>query len=624
MAAFHHPTCRSVGLALITILACLFSVTASAQVPLGTFSTNRFRPAPGPGNYLQVDGGRVFGETLFGAGLTIDYSHAPFVLFNASCTDDTETNCSIDEQNTELVSYAATANLYASLVLLDRIQIGLGLPLTLSSGEGFAATIRGEAVSLPGGQAFAVGDPELSVKVRLVGDSPDGFHLAAQAHVSAPIANLIAENRFLGDSSLRVGGHFIVDYVKSGFHIALNVGGFWRPEEVLFSTRQGGMLTYRGAIGYEITPLIMLFAEVDGASSFKPDVDEHPLEARLAGRLRFGDFTATLAGGAGLIKGVGVPLFRVAGGFAYSPERGDRDGDGIEDQDDGCPSEAEDKDGWEDEDGCPELDNDGDGLNDDVDPCPIEAEDMDGFEDDNGCPDTDNDKDGVNDGFDSCPNDPEDKDGDRDDDGCPDNDTDRDGIDDVNDRCPNDPEDTDGFGDEDGCPEDDFDGDGILDDDDECPEKPEIINGVADEDGCPEEDADGDTIPDKTDACPNAAETVNANRDNDGCPDGPALAEIKNGQVVMSTGIPFRRNSAELRVRLSRNTIISVARVLNRNRHLRKIRIDSFHKKEKLAKQRADAVIKALVAQGVEAERLTANPKAEDGPERIEIAIVKD
>ncbi len=49
--------------------------------------------------------------------------------------------------------------------------------------------------------------------------------------------------------------------------------------------------------------------------------------------------------------------------------------------------EPEDRDGWEDIDGCPEPDNDGDGIMDPVDKCPNQAEDFDGDMDDDGCPD---------------------------------------------------------------------------------------------------------------------------------------------------------------------------------------------------------------------------------------------
>ena len=94
---------------------------------------------------------------------------------------------------------------------------------------------------------------------------------------------------------------------------------------------------------------------------------------------------------------------------------GDADGDGIADNVDKCPNDPEDKDGFQDADGCPDPDNDADGVPDKADKCPNEPEDKDNFEDADGCPDPDNDKDGVLDPVDKCPNDP----GPADNDGCP-------------------------------------------------------------------------------------------------------------------------------------------------------------------------------------------------------------
>ena len=131
----------------------------------------------------------------------------------------------------------------------------------------------------------------------------------------------------------------------------------------------------------------------------------------------------------------------------------DPDNDGIGGDADRCPNEAEDKDGFQDDDGCPDLDNDGDGVPDATDKCPNEPEDKDGFQDDDGCPDPDNDGDGVPDATDKCPGQAEDKDGFQDDDGCPDPDNDNDGVPDATDKCPNDPETKNGYQDEDGCPD---------------------------------------------------------------------------------------------------------------------------------------------------------------------------
>jgi OOP family OmpA-OmpF porin len=102
------------------------------------------------------------------------------------------------------------------------------------------------------------------------------------------------------------------------------------------------------------------------------------------------------------------------------PVDDDPDKDGIRGAADKCPNEPEDKDGFQDEDGCPDPDNDNDGIPDTADKCPNEPEDKDGFQDEDGCPDPDNDGDGIPDAADKCPNEPETKNGYQDEDGCPD------------------------------------------------------------------------------------------------------------------------------------------------------------------------------------------------------------
>ena len=182
---------------------------------------------------------------------------------------------------------------------------------------------------------------------------------------------------------------------------------------------------------------------------------------------------------------------------------GDKDNDRVPDNVDKCPNQAEDRDLYQDNDGCPDPDDDSDKVCDPiisetgrlaefasvckgVDKCPNQPEDIDGFEDEDGCPDLDNDKDGIADKFDKCPNDPEDKDAFEDADGCPDLDNDKDSIPDAQDKCPLAAEDKDGFEDADGCPDLDNDKDGIPDAQDKCPNEPETKNGVDDEDGCPD------------------------------------------------------------------------------------------------------------------------------------------
>ncbi len=81
----------------------------------------------------------------------------------------------------------------------------------------------------------------------------------------------------------------------------------------------------------------------------------------------------------------------------------DSDGDGLVDTADRCPGWPEDRDGWQDTDGCEERDDDGDAIVDDRDRCPRAAEDYDGVNDRDGCPEIDGDRDHVEDMIDSCP-----------------------------------------------------------------------------------------------------------------------------------------------------------------------------------------------------------------------------
>lgn len=90
-------------------------------------------------------------------------------------------------------------------------------------------------------------------------------------------------------------------------------------------------------------------------------------------------------------------------GVGYVLTNTDGDDDGIKNDIDRCPDRAEDRDGFEDQDGCPDEDDDRDGVSDEADACPGEREDRDGFEDEDGCLDPDNDEDGFLDEVDTCP-----------------------------------------------------------------------------------------------------------------------------------------------------------------------------------------------------------------------------
>ncbi len=270
------------------------------------------------------------------------------------------------------------------------------------------------------------------------------------------------------------------------------------------------------------------------------------------------------------------------------------------------------------------ADSDDDGVPNKYDECKKEPEDMDGFQDNDGCPDVDNDNDGVCDpwvaekgqqakyagtckGTDKCVDVPEDKDGFQDDDGCPDPDNDKDGIPDAKDKCPNAAEDMDGFEDNDGCPDTDNDKDGVADAKDKCPAESEDKDGFEDDDGCPDLDNDKDGIKDAGDKCPNEAETVNAIDDEDGCPDKamPAFQPVQTYPLVK-----FRSSTAELTVEAEQPLEILAKQLKEYPEKKVEIRLFTWYKGKKkddylkLLGERSKAVVAFLVEKGVSADQL--------------------
>ncbi len=89
---------------------------------------------------------------------------------------------------------------------------------------------------------------------------------------------------------------------------------------------------------------------------------------------------------------VTVSLYRFSAGprvaaASQEPENLDHDDDGVPDDRDQCPDRAEDRDGFEDDDGCPDIDDDRDEVLDIADKCRLEPETWNGYADDDGCPD---------------------------------------------------------------------------------------------------------------------------------------------------------------------------------------------------------------------------------------------
>lgn len=386
---------------------------------------------------VVTDFGRTLGHGEFAFRASSMYSHQPLTFFD-------------DEGLVDVVVERRLEHaLVASFGLFDVLEVQAALPL-ISYQEG--GGLGGQGM-----EAFALGDLRLGVRAAVFPERWTGFARAAlMAQVAVPLDR---EAAWSSAGEPRVDLGMVVAGGSSVLEVALNLGMRLQPEtEQLANLVQGNELRYSLGVSWNIVDSLAWSVELPGATRLVDpfaDVPHSPLEAFTSLRWTSAMGVSVLAGaGTSVVAGYGVPSWRALvsvdyrSGFAgmgggsdteVEVDPGlsrDSDRDGFVDAVDSCPGEPEDVDGWEDEDGCPDLDNDGDGIADLLDGAPNHAEDVDGWEDDDGIPEPDNDFDGVEDGRDICPLKAEDPDGHWDSDGCPDEDNDGDGVYDANDACP--------------------------------------------------------------------------------------------------------------------------------------------------------------------------------------------
>jgi len=504
---------------------------AQSKTPFdAAIDVQTFEYAVGPKTFVTVADGDVAARTQLAVDALVTFLTKPFQIYNV------DANHMITGARTTVVSSMAAAQLTAAYGVTDRLQLGGNLPIIFAlSGDGLQPDTGSGAMN--GLNVTGLGDLVLEAKYRLV--RRGAWKASAIGGLSLPSSIGSGGAQFIGDD-LPTGRLKLAVQADTGrLSFGVNAGVLARKPRTIYDSTIGQQLTWGVAGAARVTDRISLVAEAYGRAGLPSfSLDASPLEAEGGVRIyATGSVAVLIGGGAGLVKGIGSPEWRGFLSIGYAPDMRDTDGDGVPNGRDRCPLVPEDKDGFEDDDGCPDDDNDGDHRPDAVDKCPNDAEDLDGFEDDDGCPELDNDKDGIPDLQDKCPNDPEDGLPPQPKDGCPSGkrDSDGDGIPDALDACPLEPEDMDGFEDGDGCPELDNDHDGIPDAQDKCPRCPEDKDGFEDSDGCPELDNDHDGIPDTQDKCPLEPETVNGVADDDGCPDsgGVELVHVDGDRLTI-------------------------------------------------------------------------------------------
>ncbi|MBI2395331.1 MAG: OmpA family protein [Deltaproteobacteria bacterium] len=457
-------------LLVLSALACT-TATNVANAQQQGFSLDRFDPSERGSEWFAQDTLDLRGHVRPAIGVVGDWGYKPLVAYAPD-----------GEERTSIVKHQLFAHVGASLVMWERLRLGLNVPIAAFQ-QGNAATVGGVAYS-PADKS-ALGDVRLGADVRLLGTYGSAFTLAFGTQLFLPTGS---REQWTGDEKVRVVPRLQAAGDVGIFAYAARVGAAYRAlSEDLAGSKIGSELTFGASAGLRVADRkLLLGPEVFGTTVLSAAFEKKttPFEVILGAHYTIGDFRVGAGVGPGLTRGFGAPMVRGLLSFEWAPAfvepvkepvqkaPVDRDGDGIFDEKDACP----DRKGVASDD--PKL---------------------------NGCPDGDND--GIFDAHDACPA--------------------------VAGVKSDDPK-------KNGCPPD-KDGDGIVDAEDACPEVAGVKSDDPKKNGCPS-DRDGDGIVDAEDACPDAPGPKNEDLKKNGCP----AAAIVEGQIKILQQVKFKTGSAEI------------------------------------------------------------------------------
>lgn len=460
-----------------------------------------------------------------------------------------------------LIQHRVMMDVVAALGLFSVIELYARLPTVLFT-RGDNAVFELVPLAAPAGSSLG----DMAVGITGGGRLSRGVSLGARAEAILPtgsVANLAS------DRAVEPHAEVLASWSSSRLTLSALLGATFREARDYASVHIGPELKWGGGLKVRVDASVEALVEGVGTRVYRAREElsaSDGFELLVGGRkrLRLPLVEATLgaAVGAGLSDLAGEPAFRALFTFGVAQRNGSA-----------ADSLA----------ALVDLDQDHDGIPDAADRCPREHEDLDGYQDEDGCPDLDNDGDGKRDADDACPDEPS-----ASADGCPSDDLDQDGVPDSQDLCPRDPEDHDGDRDEDGCPDLDSDGDGLTDDQDSCPDVP----GLPEKQGC------------------------------------LAHARLERSRIVLLTPIVFDMDNVFI-ARSSAPVLDDVAALLRARPRLAAVLRVQLAKRPTpdgglvMARAQASLLLQALVARGVERERLEVEPllQSAGATDRVEIFV---
>ena len=263
------------------------------------------RPAASPNSYFMTEAGRLLNHGSLSSQIFLNYARRPLALQRAS---DGKMIAAVIRGRLDM-------DLLLSIGLFDRLELGLGLPITLGQQDGRLGAL-GRTDTLESG----VGDVRLIPKLLIAQNKHIALSLVAG--LSFPSAR---QNQLLGESSgVTFAPRLALSLYHSRFDASLNIGWRTRTNQSFQYNAQYVTLDDEliGGVGVRV-PLWRGKLDAVGdlafsVSAFEQGTEEKSAEllAGLRAYLPYG-FTANLAAGAGLSRGIGTPSYRLLAGIGW-------------------------------------------------------------------------------------------------------------------------------------------------------------------------------------------------------------------------------------------------------------------------------------------------------------------
>ena len=410
------------ALSAIVVLGILAAPPVRAQTrPLiRSFDAVPLKPTPSINGGIALDGARAWERGSLRGALLLDLNLNVLSLREG------------ERKIGDLIPARLDLHAMLGMQLHPRFDFSVDLPLVLYQGDNMDLLAQ-QGLPLPGvfsllkpcDEVFTQGcgfaDIRVLPRAHLLAPDSAPIGLAMLAEVRIPTGD---GKSFTGDRGWTIAPRLAAEKNLGPLRVLANAGYRFRRYGQFLNLYVGSEFALGAGAIYRLGDLaslkeiealgeLHLATQTAGPFTFtQADSLKTPIEllvgarARLAGRW---GVELSLGRAVSLESGYGRPDFRVIAGITYTVHSADRDGDGIPDDIDKCPDEPEDKDGFEDSDGCPDPDNDRDGVPDVQDACP----NVPGLREFDGCPDRD--KDDVPDNVDKCPDQP----GPAENEGCP-------------------------------------------------------------------------------------------------------------------------------------------------------------------------------------------------------------